>query len=67
VTADPVPDHRIFLHNRERPIAEADANRIDAVLTFQLLELQARMGSIALELPIGAFCLLLNVEREVGK
>lgn len=63
---DPVPKHAILLSDRERPVAESDANGINVILTFQFLELQAGMGRIALEKPIGAFGVLLNIEWQGG-
>jgi hypothetical protein len=40
MTADPVPHDSIFLHDAKGPIFKTDANRIDVILAFQLLELQ---------------------------
>src|SRR5262245_43073823 len=40
VTADPVPDDVIFLHDCKSAVIETDANRIEVILAFQLLELQ---------------------------
>jgi hypothetical protein len=55
VTAYPIPDDPILLHDRERSIIKTDTNRIDVLLAFQFLELQAGMRRIALEQPIGSF------------
>ncbi len=61
MAADPVPDHAVFFHDRESPVAEADSNRINVVPAFQFLELQAGVGRTALEKPLGAFGVLLCV------
>ena len=42
VSADPVPDDAIFLHDRQSAIFKTDANQIDVILAFQFLELQNR-------------------------
>jgi len=67
VTADPIPDDAIFLHDRKCPVVEADASRIYVVLAFYLLELQAGMCRIAFEQRIGAFGILWNGGGKVGK
>jgi hypothetical protein len=61
VTADRVPDDAVFLHERQSALLQTDASRIDVILAFQLLELQARVRRIALEEPIGALGVPLNV------
>jgi hypothetical protein len=42
VTAYPIPDDPILLHDRERSIIKTDTNRIDVLLAFQLLEFASR-------------------------
>jgi hypothetical protein len=55
VTADPVPDKAVFLHNCQSPVLETDANGIDGILAFQLLELQTGVCWITLEKTKGSF------------
>jgi hypothetical protein len=62
VTPDPVPDDSIFLHDCQSAEFKTDANRIDVVLAFQLLELQTGVGRIALKEAIGALGVALSVE-----
>ncbi len=61
MTADPVPHDSIFLHDAKGSIFKTDANRIDVILAFQFLELQAGVRRIflketlsALGVPLGA-------------
>jgi hypothetical protein len=54
VTADPVPHDSIVPHDGQSAIFKTDANRLDAILAFQFLELQARVRRIALEQTICA-------------
>jgi hypothetical protein len=54
VAADPVPDDAVFLHERQSAIFQTDASRIDVILAYQFLELQAGVRRIALEEAIGA-------------
>ena len=49
MTADPIPDDAIFLHDRQGAVVETDASRIDVVLPFEFLKLQAWVRGIALE------------------
>jgi len=62
VTADPVPDDLIFLHDRQSAVAESDARRIDVNFTFQFLELKTGMRRIAQKETIGAFRVPLRVD-----
>jgi hypothetical protein len=60
VAADPIPDHSIPINGRQCTVAEADANRIDAVLPFQFLEVERGMERIVLEDSISALRLALG-------
>jgi hypothetical protein len=40
MAADPVPDDSVSLHNGQCTVIEADADRVDAALALQLLEVQ---------------------------
>jgi hypothetical protein len=62
-----VSNHAIFLHDRQGAVTEIDASRIDVILAFEFLKMQARVRGIALELPIRAFRLSLNVGGQPGK
>jgi hypothetical protein len=55
MTADPIPHDSILLHDGQRAVSQTDANRIDVVFAFQLLELQTGVRWISLE---EAICLL---------
>lgn len=65
VTANPVPNDAVLLHNCQRELLEADASRVDVILTLQFLELQRWMCRIALEETIGTPSVLLNIERQI--
>ncbi|MGA3042446.1 MAG: hypothetical protein ABSF54_16815 [Bryobacteraceae bacterium] len=67
VIADPIPDDFVFLHNCQSAVIKTDASRINVILPFQFLELQARMRQIALEETIGALCVPLGVCGQAGK
>ena len=62
MSADPVPDDAIFLHDRQSAIFKTDANQIDVILAFQFLELQTGVRRIALEETIGALGVPLGAE-----
>jgi hypothetical protein len=61
VTADPVPNNPISVHHRQRTVCEADPRRIDVIVAFEFLEVQARMPRIVLENSIGTLGIALNV------
>lgn len=67
VTADPVPYDPIFLHHRQSAVPETDASRINVILAFQFLELQAGMRRIALEETIGTLGFPLSVRGQARK
>jgi hypothetical protein len=61
--ADPIPDDSIFLHDGQCTVFQPDANRIDAIFAFQLLELQTGVRRIVPEQTICAHGIPLSVER----
>jgi hypothetical protein len=67
VTADPLPNDAIFLHNCQSTVLEPDAGRLNIFLAFQFLELQAWVCRIALEKTIGTLCVPLDVEWQIGE
>lgn len=67
MTADPVPDDLIFLHDRQSAVAESDARRIDVNFTFQFLELKTGVRRIAQKETIGAFRVPLLVDWQIRK
>jgi hypothetical protein len=60
--SDPIPDDSI-LHDTQCAIFQTDANRIDVILPFQLLKLQAGVRRIALEDTICALGIPLSADR----
>ena len=67
VAADPVPDDSVLLHDRQCAIAKTDANRVDILLAFHLLESQTGMRRIGLEELVRAPSFLLNLGGKIGK
>jgi hypothetical protein len=65
VTADPVPDDAIFLHDSQSAVLETDASRINTMLACQFLELQTRVRRIALEEAIGALGITLSIDGQI--
>jgi hypothetical protein len=63
VTSDPIPDHTISIDDRQGAVSESDSHRINVVLAFQFLELEARMPRIVLKRSIGTLSVPLNVQR----
>src|ERR1017187_688962 len=44
-----IPDDAVFLHDCQSAVLKTDASRIDVILAFQFLELQAGMRRIAIQ------------------
>ena len=61
VTADPLPDNAISLHNCQGAVSEADSRRIHVVIAVEFLELQAEMPWIAPKQSIDALGVPLSI------
>jgi hypothetical protein len=67
VTANPVPNDAISAHDRQSTVVQTDASRIDCILAFELLKVQAGVRRIALKEPVCALRIALDVNGELRK
>jgi hypothetical protein len=64
MAADPEPHHRVAIASSKRAVTEAYASREERTSRVHLLEVQARVVGISLELPICTAGLPLYVRRQ---
>jgi hypothetical protein len=67
MASDPKPDDPLALHSREGSIAQPHTRRVDIVVPWQLLEMDAGVGGIVPEELIRPLGFLLNLGGQVGE